>query len=409
MNYLLDSNIFFIDPKCLERFEDSDKVYLCETVLEELDKHKTDKGKNGFNIRKSIKSIEENEDINMVMGYDEIGLDMSINDNKILGTAKKHNLILITNDVSMRVKAKMVGVSTEKYNKVTKTGIGNIRKGRHIIDSECLLSKFYEDGKIPISDDMYNNDFIIFKQNDKVVDFGIVKEGFIYRKNLTKQRPKEIKYKNIEQQLLATHIYENDLELITICGTMGVGKNFMSIAIALDLIDKGKYDKLFICKSPIPLDKDFQLGFRKGDWLSEKIMPTMSSFTSNLDNLKQDRANKKVSGRDILMGLIDFGIVEIVDLEYIQGRTLPANSIIIFDEFQLMCSDTGRGCLSRCGTNSLILGLGDLGQLPKHKHLVEDSALYHTIDVFSGYKKSAHIVLEEVVRSGFVAELDRRW
>jgi len=135
----------------------------------------------------------------------------------------------------------------------------------------------------------------------------------------------------------------------------------------------------------------------------------MASFTSNLNNLKDDKSNK-VNGIDLLKGYIEFGIIEIIDLANIQGMTLPEKSIIIFDEFQLFeAKKVGRSLLSRAGEDNLIICLGDLKQMASNRHTIEESALYHLINVFSGYEKYAHVTLSDVVRCGFVAELEKRW
>jgi PhoH-like ATPase len=155
------------------------------------------------------------------------------------------------------------------------------------------------------------------------------------------------------------------------------------------------------------LNKDFQLGFRPSTF-QEKVMPTLSSFTSNLGNLSSGIG--AVNGVNILSDYINFNKIEIVDLENIQGMSLPPKSILILDEFQLIeAANDGRAILSRIGEDSLVICLGDLRQMASQKHSIEESALYHLINTFSGYEKYAHIVMEEVVRSGFVAELDRRW
>lgn len=408
VNYLLDTNIFFIDYDFKNKLE-GNNIYLCDTVLEELDKHKTDSGLNGYNIRKSIKKIENDDEIKCVLGYDDIGLDMSIPDNRIIGTAKKYNLVIITNDVSMRVKCKMVGIKAEKYTSAIKE-LGNVRKGIHYLDSKEILSKLYEDGYMEKLDDMYENDFVLFQSEGRVSQICQVKGGKIVQSKVTKQKPRDFDYRNLEQNILGTLIYDNNLNIMSITGTMGVGKNFCALGISLDLIDRGKYNKLFICKSPVPLNKEFALGFRPGGWLEDKVLPTLSSFTSNLNNLKSDPENKKVNGCNILLDMIDFGLIEIVDLEYIQGVSLPPKSIVIFDEFQTIeARKDGRALLSRVGEDSLVLCLGDLKQRNGSKHTIEDSALYHLINTFSGYEKYAHIELSEVVRSEFVRELDLRW
>ena len=60
--YMADTNIFMKDYKCIEKLLDggTNEVVVCSTVLEELDKHKGDSGILGYNVRKSIRWMNEN-------------------------------------------------------------------------------------------------------------------------------------------------------------------------------------------------------------------------------------------------------------------------------------------------------------------------------------------------------------
>ena len=402
-NFLLDTNVFFLDPECINKFKNNN-VYLAIEVLEELDKHKIDKGVNGFNVRRAINLIEKSDTIKFTRAYAQLPLDMSINDNKIIGYAKKANCILVTNDVAMRVKCKIVGVVAEPYKNQKQIEVGNIRKGYHIFNNEDeMLSRFYSQGYLDTTEEMYNNDYIIFRQNDKDVQYCKVKDNRIIRTDFKKGTPEGVEFKNVGQKMAYNQLTDPDLEIVSITGTMGVGKNYIAISTALSLVEQRRYKKIYICKPPLPLNKAFELGFRPSGFI-EKVTPTLSSFTSNIGNLKGK------NGVDMMMDYLDFNIIEIIDLENIQGMSFSPNSIIIYDELQLIeAKNDGRALLSRVGEDSLVICLGDLKQMASQRHTIENSALHHLISVFSGYEKYAHITLEQVVRSGFVAELDKRW
>jgi PhoH-like ATPase len=406
--YMIDTNIFFISPECVEQLRDTNnEIFIPATVLDELDNYKTDKGVNGMNIRHSIKNLESYDFINYTANYSDIPLDMNINDNKIIASAKDNNCILITNDISMRVKCKLVGVEAQSYLHIQPVELKNIRTGKHYINDDELLAQFYQKEELPKTQEMFENDFVLFGVKNDVKEIAQIKNGKICKLKLKNIRPSGIKFKNLDQKLVANHLYNKNLEIVSITGTMGVGKNFISLSCALDLQESGVYNKIFICKPPLALNKDFQLGFRPSTF-QEKVMPTLSSFTSNLGNLSSGIG--AVNGVNILSDYITFNKIEIVDLENIQGMSLPPKSILILDEFQLIeAANDGRAILSRIGEDSLVICLGDLRQMASQKHSIEESALYHLINNFSGYEKYAHIVMEEVVRSGFVAELDRRW
>lgn len=199
--FLIDSNVFFLDSDCIDAFGEDNEVCVCMTVLEELDNHKTDSGLNGYNVRKSIKKLENNPNVSFIEdGIDPLGVygfDLNVPDNRILLTAKRNELIVITNDVSMRVKAKMKGIIAEPYKSVEQKEIGNLRKGKHFINDSELLAKLYSGEKIPKLEEMSENDFVIFNEDKKKVS-AIVRNGRIELCNLTKQNPKDIQYRNYE-------------------------------------------------------------------------------------------------------------------------------------------------------------------------------------------------------------------
>ena len=56
-NYLLDTNILMSNANVIFGFEDNN-VYLCGTVLQELDKHKDDKNERGYNAREALRIIK---------------------------------------------------------------------------------------------------------------------------------------------------------------------------------------------------------------------------------------------------------------------------------------------------------------------------------------------------------------
>ena len=413
--FMLDTNIFFIDPNCIVKFEENE-VYIPTPVLEELDKHKGDEGTDGYNVRKALQSINENK-LNVtfvgpsISWVEERNLDKDVMDNLILSCATRiEDCVIVTNDLGMRIKADAFGILNQEYQNVKQVSVGNIRKGKHEIhDDDVLLSELYQKGSLPITEEMFENDWVLFYREGKIVEVGVVVDGAIVQGRYTDKRPPDVKYRNIEQKILASHMYDGNLECLSVCGEVGSGKTFLALNIALDLITRRKYKKLYICKSPEPLNRRYNVGFLPGTFY-EKILPTIAPFTSNLATSKKDVVGNSISGTEILTNFIEYGIIEIVDLANLQGNNFDENSIIILDEFQTIDSmRDGRAILSRVKEDSLVVCLGDLKQTNSSNVMIEKSALYHLINVFSGYERYAHIVLERVERSPFVDELTKRW
>jgi len=182
--------------------------------------------------------------------------------------------------------------------------------------------------------------------------------------------PKDIKViaKNNSQKELINSVKNNE---ITICaGLAGTGKTYVAIAYALSLLRKtsNRYKKIYLVKSVTTL-KDEELGFLKGN-LKDKIEPIMWSFMINMEKL--------ISSISINM-LIEKEIICPVPLAYIRGASLD-DCIIIADEMQNVTLDNSRTLLTRIGSNSKIIILGDVNQIDiKNK---KDSSLETLLKLF---------------------------
>lgn len=152
--YVLDTNILIESPDAIFGFDDN-LVCITMKTLEELDGLKKSSGDTGFNARKAIRNINSlkdcsgNYEAGLMMKKGGIfrilkkpvnidsstamrtiqGFDVNKPDNEILFTiivslSSEYENILITNDVSMQVKAELLGIKTQSYHnlRVNETG-----------------------------------------------------------------------------------------------------------------------------------------------------------------------------------------------------------------------------------------------------------------------------------------------
>lgn len=174
--------------------------------------------------------------------------------------------------------------------------------------------------------------------------------------------------KNESQRKLINSIKNNE---ITICaGKAGTGKTFVAMAIALSLLRKStnRFKKIYLVKSVTTL-KGEELGFLKGD-LKEKIDPFMWSFYINMEKVILESSMKT---------LIEKEIIRPFPLAYMRGVSLD-DCIIIADEMQNVTVDNSLTLLTRIGSNSKLILLGDMNQIDmKNKH---ESSLEAILDMF---------------------------
>ena len=137
--YVLDTNVLIQAPYAVECFEEN-TVVLPMTVLEELDNMKKEEGEKGANVRKVIRILDAHrekgnllEGVRMEWGgtlrveknYRNVELPPDLpehkSDNRILKVCVglsndlKEQVILVTKDILLRIKAQLLGIQAEDF------------------------------------------------------------------------------------------------------------------------------------------------------------------------------------------------------------------------------------------------------------------------------------------------------
>jgi phosphate starvation-inducible protein PhoH and related proteins len=203
-----------------------------------------------------------------------------------------------------------------------------------------------------------------------------------------------VKCKSVNQKKLVNSIKQNE---ITICsGLPGSGKTFLSCAEALKLVKgKSRFKRIVLVKSIVPL-KNEEIGHLPGD-LKEKMAPIMESFTDNI---------RKIIGRTRMEKLMELGVIEIVPIAFARGRSID-NSIILIDEAQNISMDNIRTLMTRIGSNSKMVIMGDVRQ--KDIRNKKDSSLEIVLNKFKDIEGFGTVELreqEDVVRNPIIKVIE---
>lgn len=189
-------------------------------------------------------------------------------------------------------------------------------------DVETILNLTNE-GKEVISDNDFDS-IILYTKND------IVKA----------KTPGQKKYIQVAQK--------NDICFAI--GPAGTGKTYLAVALAVSALKKGLVKKIILARPAVEAGES--LGFLPGDF-QEKIDPYLRPLYDALDEMLPTEK---------LRGYIEKGIVEIVPLAYMRGRTLN-NAYVILDEAQNATALQMKMFLTRLGANSKAIITGDITQI----------------------------------------------
>lgn len=427
--FILDTNVLLHDSNSLFQFDDNE-VVIPLVVLEELDSFKKRQDEIGQNSRLVSRYLDElrvkgklNEGVefnkngiiriaidNQTVDKLPVSLSNSISDNKILSYAynltktSTRKVILVTKDINLRVKADVLDIETEDYEK-NKVNLDKLYPGANeIIVNEEIIKNFREYGflkydEVSLENKVFPNECVLFinekNQNDMVYSTYNLDKNIFTQNYLLKGKLWGIKPRNKEQKFALELLLNDDINLITLVGFAGTGKTLLALAAGLKkVVDDGIYTKLLVSRPIIPMGKD--IGYLPGD-MEEKLRPRMQPIADNLEFLFKESGYYKSSGNEF-HDLIEEGILELEALTFIRGRSIP-NQFIIIDEAQNLTPHEVKTIITRVGNNTKIIFTGDPYQID-HPYLDSNSnGLTFLVEKFKEQKIAGHITFNKGERS----------
>ncbi|MGQ9797965.1 MAG: PhoH family protein [Ignavibacterium sp.] len=175
-------------------------------------------------------------------------------------------------------------------------------------------------------------------------------------------------------------------------GPAGTGKTYLAVALAVSALKKGLVKKIILARPAVEAGES--LGFLPGDF-QEKIDPYLRPLYDALDEMLPTEK---------LRGYIEKGIVEIVPLAYMRGRTLN-NAFVILDEAQNATDMQMKMFLTRLGANSKAIITGDITQIDLPSKT--KSGLIQAKEILQGISGVGFVYFdkEDVVRHKLVKDI----
>ena len=175
-------------------------------------------------------------------------------------------------------------------------------------------------------------------------------------------------------------------------GPAGTGKTYLAVALAISSLKKGLVKRIILARPAVEAGES--LGFLPGDF-REKIDPYLKPLYDALDDMLPSEK---------LRSYLEKGIVEIVPLAYMRGRTLNS-AFVILDEAQNATAMQMKMFLTRLGANSKAIVTGDITQIDLPPKQV--SGLVQARDILSNIKGVSFVSFDrsDVVRHRLVKDI----
>jgi len=440
--YVLDTNVLIHDPSALLNFEEHD-VIIPMTVLEELDSLKSGKQTVAADCRQAIRNIDKllgdaspkqiekgvpitrgdkAEPMGRLLilmsaqGPGSHSLPEHLNDNKIINTLaalqekhKTRDIILVSKDINMRLKARGFGVDAQDYhNDQLLDDIDLLPKGYQefpnsfwdTIDkvetvqregiTEHILKREGELAKLHI------NEFVVDQQGfvgrvSELTDTRIVLRD-LHQQDLMNEEVWGLVPRDIYQAMALNLLLDPDIHLVNLTGSAGSGKTILALAACIEMTVASKmYKRIIATRSTQGLDED--IGFLPGTE-AEKMEPWLGAIVDNLEALHEDDENMTASV-DYILSKVP---LHFKSMNYIRGRSFQ-HSLIIIDESQNLTPHQIKTIITRAGNGSKVICLGNLAQIDTPYLSALSSGLTYMTERFKTFSHGGHIHLQGVPRS----------
>ena len=406
--YVLDTNVLIQAPYALDCFEDNDLV-LPLAVLEELDGLKKAEGERGANARAAIRALEWHRcrgdllegvplesggtlrvESNCVDVTLPDSLSDSVQDNRILRICKGLHeqggqIVLVTKDILLRLKAQMLGLAAEDFTTEQAPENGMGYTGRiECYAPEARFRDFRKRGvpceELYQTDEAGNvirpsltpNQFVVLHadQSNKKTQLGRVCGEKVVALEYIKRTPYGVKPRSAGQYFLQEALMQpaETAPLVIVRGMAGTAKTFYSLAVGLEKLlceGQNEYRRILICRPNAQFDLD--IGFLPGDE-QEKISPLLRPVMDNLEQLidsnDAERYRDEAALQDKIREIFARGIIQAEAMNFIRGRSI-AQTYLIIDEAQNMTPAQVKGVITRAGKGTKIILLGDPGQIDR--------------------------------------------
>lgn len=412
--YCLDTSVFIDTPKVIDLLGESE-IIVPFCVLAELDRNRKREGVVGKNARDAIRNIDKitkdgswrggaETESGGILRLISSDFDQPTNDLKIIAcaewvqTQEDVDVILLSNDIGLRVQAEAKRIKTEGFSRKTQdfvyTGVGNLTLDQY------LINEIHEKGILELS----NNDFTIgdyvfypnqmfvitnFEEKSSTLVRVEVKKNSIVLNLVKKQRPWGVEAGSVEQSLAIDLLLNPEIDLVSLVGKAGCGKTFLASACGLEqLIEKRLYDQIIILRPIVPMGRD--IGYLPGT-MEEKLAPWIQPVKDNLLTLCKN--NKKSVDM-----FFERNQIVIEAMSYIRGRSIP-RSFIIVDECQNLSLEQLKTVLTRAGEGSKIVLTGDIEQIDNTSVDVYSNGLSRVVEAFKEEEIAGHITLVKGQRS----------
>ena len=415
--FVLDTSVLLADPGALYRFAEHE-VIIPIAVIGELET-KRDHPELGYFARAALRALDdlrvshgrldkaltitpEGGTLSVELNHTDLStlphgfLRDGTNDSRILAISKNlmsdgKDVVLVTKDLPLRVKASSVGVEAQEYlaELVSNSGWTGIEE---------------LDVSSSVIDDLYSGDFADHEAAHQLpVHTGVVlhseKGSALARVTADKQlklvrgdrQAFGLHGRSAEQRIALDILLDENIGIVSLGGRAGTGKSALALCAGLEAVMEKRLHKKVVIFRPLYPVGGQELGYLPGSE-GEKMSPWAQAVFDTLGALVS---------QPVIDEIIDRGLIEVLPLTHIRGRSLH-DSFVIVDEAQSLERGVLLTVLSRIGTASRVVLTHDVAQRDNLRVGRHDGVVA-VVETLKGHPLFAHVTLTRSERSPIAA------
>ena len=323
------------------------------------------------------------------------GFRLGDNDSRILAVAlnfkaEGHDVVLVSKDLPMRVKASAVGLVAEEYRHELTPDSG--WTGMVEVDvPTATIEQLYTEGAaiVPEALDLPCHTGVVLHGSASSALGRVTTSGSVRR--IQDRDAFGIHGRSAEQRVALDLLLDPDVGIVSLGGRAGTGKSALALCAGLEAVLERRLHSKVIVFRPLFAVGGQELGYLPGTE-GEKMSPWGQAVFDTLGSVTSKNVIDEVLAQDLL---------EVLPLTHIRGRSLH-EAFVIVDEAQSLERNVLLTVLSRIGQNSRVVLTHDVAQRDNLRVGRHDGVVA-VVERLKGHPLFAHVTLTRSERSPIAA------
>ena len=409
--FIIDTSVFLADPRAMFRFKEHELV-IPIIVINELEKKRHDP-EIGYFARQALRNLDdlrikhERLDFPVPVGDGgtlrvelnhinpdvlPVGFQLGDNDSRILAVAANlanegFDVTVVSKDLPLRVKASALGLLADEYKAEMAVDSGYTGIAEIALSAE-QMSDFY-DSEIydhpEVKDLPANCGLVITSERGSAL--GRVTQDKRIKLVRGDREVFGVHGRSAEQRLAIDVLLDPEVGIVSLGGRAGTGKSALALCAGLEAVLERRAHKKIMVFRPLYAVGGQELGFLPGSE-AEKMNPWAQAVFDTLGPLVS---------KEVIEHVIDRGLLEVLPLTHIRGRSLH-DTFVIVDEAQSLERNVLLTVLSRIGQNSRVIMTHDVAQRDNLR-VGRHDGVASVIEALKGQSLFAHLTLTRSERS----------